>query len=428
MNAASWQELKERLEKLGKYDDVKAEAASGSFSRYTVTMFSYMLRNGDGELRPFVPADIPEEDKPVVELLQEALRPAYEEQGREADVNISLSFRTAKQLQTAKIPPQKWLIKDMIAEEQVCLLAAPRKIGKSWFCLEAAIAICTGSPFLGHSTNKAAVLYCDLESGLRRPKSRIETLLGGAAAPDGLLVSISGEVYRLDKGFAEQMRELKRLQPDVKLVIVDVMQRIMPPTPKGVDAYTWAYDIIGSQLKPLAEALHIAFLLVTHTRKGTSFSTGDPFDEVIGSTGIVSAADNLLVIRKDWKTGETSLHTTGKDIVAPEDAAIQLQGCHWQMLGNMDDVQLQRQAEAFRNSAITATILKLIDNNGGSWQGTASEIIKMSEAFGLSITENVSRVGRFIEANDGLLWAEENITVKRTLAQGCSRYKFTKKQ
>lgn len=335
-------------------------------------------------------------------------------------------FRSAKDLLAEDIPPQKWLIEGLIAEDQVGLLAAPRKIGKSWMCLQIALAIASGQPFFGKAVNAAGVLYCDLESTKRRPRSRLSLLTAGNI-PDSLSISVSGEIRRIDEGFEEQIRLMHSQRPDIKLVILDVLQKVLPPIARNADRYEYSYRVIGDTLKRLAEELHIAFLVVTHTRKSTAVSSGDPFDEVIGSTGMVSAADNIYVIHKNWKSGETTMHTTGKDIEG-EDLAIELRDCTWRLLGNMEDMELQRQRDIYIMSPVTKTIIKLVDQGSGVWEGTVDDIVQASAYLGSSIDDDVRKVGKFIEDNKGFFWAEHHINIEPDRNGKSRKKRFSKKE
>ena len=86
------------------------------------------------------------------------------------------------------------------------------------------IAICTGAKFLGFDCEKHDCLYFDLESTKRRPKSRLDQILGAdQKKPDNLHI-ITGEDNpgRIGEGFEAQVEYQLSEHPNIKLIVVDV--------------------------------------------------------------------------------------------------------------------------------------------------------------------------------------------------------------
>src|SRR5947209_1653111 len=74
---------------------------------------------------------------------------------------------TAAELQEMDLPAPCWAVEGMIAQG-ITLLAGPPKVGKSWLCLQLAIAVAEGSDVLGIPVEKGEVLYLALEDTPRR--------------------------------------------------------------------------------------------------------------------------------------------------------------------------------------------------------------------------------------------------------------------
>lgn len=429
--AGSWARFRQNIDRMKQAAVIEAEAVSGAFTPETMTKIAYFIRSScdDGDMSKFSFSDVPEPDIGLASLIYEAMRPRYEADGLQMPAAPKgrpfIKVRTAKELQRQEIPPTQWIVRDMIAEGNTCILAAPRKTGKSFMCIDLALKVCEGKPFMKHQTKQCSVLYCDLESTEARPQSRVNILTAGEAAPDGLLIAVKGEINSIGKGFEEQIREYHRAC-HVKLVIVDVFSKITPARPRGADAYEYSYQMMDKIMR-LASELGIAFILVMHCRKSSAFSgSGDPFDEIIGSTGYVSAADAMMMIQKDYKTGEYYFHSIGRDIEG-EDLQLEYKGCRWSVVGDMETVQLQRQSEAFRESPVVKTILSLIRQGSGEWAGSAGEVITASKYLAKEISDDASRVGRFIENNKGFFWTEYNISVEPFRSNGKRGFRFTKK-
>jgi hypothetical protein len=83
-------------------------------------------------------------------------------------------------LQPLAVEPVKWLVENLVAEGSTNFFVGASGLGKTPFCLQLALAVSTGTPFLGFKTTPTSVLYCDSESG-------IETFYRQARAISGFL-------------------------------------------------------------------------------------------------------------------------------------------------------------------------------------------------------------------------------------------------
>lgn len=73
--------------------------------------------------------------------------------------------------------PIDWLV-DKILPVGLSILGAPSKYYKSYMALGLCVAICQGAKFLGFDCTKHDCLYFDLESTKRRPKNRLDQIVG----------------------------------------------------------------------------------------------------------------------------------------------------------------------------------------------------------------------------------------------------------
>ena len=300
---------------------------------------------------------------------------------------------TGRELQLLKLPPVEFLV-DNILPMGLVLLGAPPKSCKSYMCMQMCLAICTGDNFLGFHTKKHGCLYMDLESNRKRPQDRQDQILQGDDAPLNLhIVTRSGP---MGKGFEEEIRRMISQYPDIKLVIVDVFRKVRPGAKRGMDPYDRDYEDYGA-IKALADDLKITIILVTHTTKMKH--PDDPFNELIGSAGTLGSVDVAMVIKKESRDAETAkLYVSGKDV---EDQCyeIRFDGKRhiWEKLGTSQEVEAQRLREEYENNNTIKTIRKLVQQGGGHWEGTASDIIDASRYFaGCQIHEDDKRVGKLI--------------------------------
>ena len=300
---------------------------------------------------------------------------------------------TGSELQKLELPPVEFLV-DEILPLGLALLGAPPKSCKSYMCLQMCLAICTGHDFMGFKTKPHACLYLDLESTRRRPKLRLNQILQGMEAPENLyIVTRSGP---MGKGFEDELRRTVSEHPEIKLVIVDVFKKIRPSAKRGADPYERDYEDFGA-IKALADELQLAILLVTHTTKMKH--PDDPFNELVGSAGTMGSVDVAMVIKKDTRDAETAkLYVSGKDL---RDQCYEIrydkQRYIWEKLGTSQEVEAQRLREEYNSDRVIQAIRKLVEQGGGIWEGTASDIVEASRYFRSGqITDDVAKIGKKI--------------------------------
>ena len=301
-----------------------------------------------------------------------------------------IQYTTAKELVAADLPPVEYIV-DIIVSKGLVILSAKSKIGKSWFALDLAIAVSSGADFLGFNTTQGDVLYIDLENTKALTQQRLTTLLNGAEPPEGL--TIANDYSTMNDTFLEDITEYLEQHPKVSLVIVDVFQKIKKSKSNNKADYDDVYENF-TPLKELAEKYKISLILVTHDRKMTDPT--DPFANILGSTAIMGASDEVIVIhKKNRKDVEATLSITGRTVRECE-YAIKFNHpiCKWEMIGDAAEIQEQREKEEFYNNPLVKTIVKLVDQGKGEYTGKVSEIISASTYFRTRIYKNAKQTGR----------------------------------
>ena len=293
-----------------------------------------------------------------------ATKEADKMEGFKAQSTVGDFFNAADLLQE-QLPPVKWVVPELLPAGLSLLVAAP-KIGKSWMALDLCLAIASGGPWLGHTTNQGAVLYLALEDSKNRLQSRIRLLLDGFTPPPEAC-TMRVQAPMLGAGLLEMLDGWLNEHPDAKLVCIDIFQRIRPPAGRNENAYFADYRACG-QLQAWAMQHGICLLLVHHTKKGVN--PGDVFESISGSTGIMGAADTVLTITKKARFAEeATLSITGRDVNAAEYIAVLNQCTHkWELRGTVENQERQN----FQSSPAVKTIKELTEQ--GSWQGTVTEL------------------------------------------------------
>ncbi|WP_300493172.1 AAA family ATPase [uncultured Methylophaga sp.] len=91
-----------------------------------------------------------------------------------------------------ELPVKEYLISPWLSERGIVMVYAPRGIGKTFFALEVAIAVATGTNYLKWETKKKGnVLYLDGEMGGRELQPRMKKLLRGRVLEEGSINFIS---------------------------------------------------------------------------------------------------------------------------------------------------------------------------------------------------------------------------------------------
>lgn len=245
--------------------------------------------------------------------------------------------------------------------------------------LQLCVAICSGGSFLGFKCSKRACLYLDLESTERRPKNRLNQMLGkDTPKPSNLYIATGNrEVKRIGSGFETQIKQQLEEHPDIKLIIVDVYQLIALPKKGGANSYEQEYESLKA-LKKIVDTYNIGIMLITHNRKMKDGS--DVFNEVSGSVAMTGSMDATWIIKKDRSSKEATLYITGRDLEQRElKIKFNTDNYQWEYIGTAEDIELQRRMRAYNESPILETIKKLLSINNGRWEGSASDLRKWSQ-------------------------------------------------
>ena len=255
------------------------------------------------------------------------------------------------------VPETEFIIPGMLPVGLGMLLAPP-KFGKSWFCLDLAISIVTGTDFIGMHTNRCEVFYAALEDGDPRLKSRIR--------------EVGGEDYRLGKnlyGFykilelptmhdsevIEYLQSQLDEHPGIRVMIIDTLQKIRGEIKKNEGVYGYDYREL-SELQRFAIKNNICLLLVHHTKKGIDDS--DFLGNASGSNGITGALDFMLSLtKKRRKDSATVLDITGRD-VQMKSYVLQFNNAtlRWENLGEEQEVKENEADLKYSNDPLVKTI------------------------------------------------------------------------
>ena len=311
-----------------------------------------------------------------------------------------MNVMSAEDLQNTVFSPIEFLVNDLLPEGTT-ILAAPPKIGKSWFVLNMAICIASGTPFLKRKTKQVEVLYLTLEDKFRRVKDRQSKILNSTLAPSGLYYATTSP--NLDGGLLDELKNQIELHTKIKLIIIDTFQKIRGEAKGRETTYQTDYREMGA-VKEFADSCNLSVFFVHHTRK---MKDEDPFEMVLGTNGIMGAVDTSFILKKKSRDSTNAeLTITGRDI---EDNKLVLnfskESFQWNLVGNYEDVKQQELIGEYNNSSIVKGIRILVEKSKNKeWRGTASKFICECDLQGIRISTTAKSLGKeFFKLSDSLM-------------------------
>jgi len=241
------------------------------------------------------------------------------------DAKFSWQRKSMKEILLSEYPPIKWAVPGVIPDGLTIVIGAP-KDGKSLFALHLGTAASHGGYFMGSiKVEQREVLYLALEDNERRIKDR--ALKQGGLANDKLFI----ETPRSWNGGIENLRKYLKEFPDTGLVMIDTMFKFSPI--EDTNDYGKTYKAI-STLQDIAIKQSIPIVLIHHTRKGSA--EGEWADAGMGSRGINSAADTIILLKRNGK-GAGTMTVKGRDV---EEKAYSLsfnsEMCTWCITGESE--------------------------------------------------------------------------------------------
>ena len=324
----------------------------------------------------------------------------YVTENSDTEQSFGFPVFSGRQIQDSQTTRKEFLI-DGIITPGLNLLAAPRKIGKSWMALDIALCVAGKNNFLDRKTEHGKVLYFALEDNVDRIKERMNVLLDDADAPEGIQFSFSigGTNGKASKSIDNYLDKV----PDCKLIIIDVLQMIRTDKNTNQTDYSHDYGEVGA-LKKIADSHGISILVVHHTRKTKDSS--NPLNEIYGGVGVASVVDTIIMIRSEGDTSkkQAKLFVTGRDLQEQRLAiAFDTDQCRWKYVGTEEELNIKKDKDAYAKS-LPIKAVKLLMKNNNSWQGTTTELMDVAKRIigGLG-TMSASAFARKINKFDNFL-------------------------
>lgn len=304
---------------------------------------------------------------------------AQQKQQRQQEMLAKYPAFSAQDLYNANLPPVCFLVSQLLSEG-VGILVAASKFGKSFMALCLALCLAWGEPFLDHETTQCGVLYLALEDNWQRLQGRMKRMLQGRCPPAGFYIMIQSP--NMEGGLFELIDAQLAAHPEIKLVIIDTLQKVRGGPKSKEGAYGADYRELGAW-KDFYASRNVSVLLVHHTNKRQDET--DLYNKISGTNGIMGAVDTIWVAEKE-KRGEAkgSLNITGRDVEDTE-LIIQFnkQTLTWELVGSKDEMAEEEKRKEYKSSPVVQAIKALVNGNQtGTWHGSSADIIKHMGASG----------------------------------------------
>lgn len=277
---------------------------------------------------------------------------------------------TAKELSLKKLPKPYIVVEDLLSQG-FSILAGQPKLGKSWLALDLCYCVCNGYPFLGFNTTKSECFYLALEDSENRLQERLNKISDGSDVPENLHFAIKCEP--LNEGFIEELEQKLEEYPNIKLIVIDTLQKIRGSQNKNQSLYDYDYKEIG-KLKNFADEHKICILAIHHLRKMKDHS--DPFNNISGSIGITGAADTSIVLYKDnFKDSNTIFVTESRDFESIQKILF-FDHYKWNVIGDYDGLDKEIEKLSYKTNPIVITINKLLEEKTEGIKISSTELLK----------------------------------------------------
>ena len=275
----------------------------------------------------------------------------------------SLQTVSMTELYDTLYPPRTPVVDGFLYGGTYLFVGAP-KVGKSFFMGQLAYHVAMGLPLWDYPVRKGTVLYLALEDDYARLQRRLSQMFGVESA-DNLYFATQAKT--LKEGLDGELEEFVKQHKDARLIIIDTLQKVREV---GGETFSYSNDYeIVTKLKAFSDKYGICLLVVHHTRK---MESGDSFDMISGTNGLLGAADGAFIMQKKKRTDNTAvLDIVGRD-QPDQELTIEFdqERCIWKF--KKAETELWKQPP----NPLLEAINEFLAEGRPEWEGTATELLK----------------------------------------------------
>lgn len=218
---------------------------------------------------------------------------------REKLENGSRGIKTVSfgQLVGKKYEEPIWAVDQIAPAQGVVTVSGPGGCGKTWMLLDLAIAVATGTKWLGQiECQQGSVLIIDEESSERLLTERLTKMCAGRLldTTSGLPIEFAvqqGVLFDNEDAFALLVSAVEELKPS--LIIIDSLVRVH----RADENSSVAMAAVFSKVKELVRGSNRTVVIADHHRKPSALPMS-PEHLVRGSSEKLAFSDSILVLQK----------------------------------------------------------------------------------------------------------------------------------
>lgn len=279
-------------------------------------------------------------------------------------------------------PPQ--VIHNVLRAEQVGMMSAPSKAGKSWLLLMLANAVASGMSWLRWPTTQGRVLYINAELSRFDLQKRLERI---AEALDLTVIPPMLDVWHM-KGTRKTIGQLipaiverQRRAGRYALVVPDPLYSFNGEREENSNT---EMAVTMAELSELTERTGAGCWISHHFSKGGQASKSH-LDRGSGAGVLARSPDTILTMTEHGEADCYSVETTCRSFAKPEPFVVRWLYPLWQIASGLDPSDLKR-AKAGRGALFTpGQIVDLLPEDGEGlrhkeWMEKAEEEIGVKAA------------------------------------------------
>jgi hypothetical protein len=238
----------------------------------------------------------PERVEPTVRRDEAGIFEAGDESFKKENYKSTKKRRGYRPSEIRQFEEPKWLVKDHLVENTICgIFGAPSSF-KSFYGLDLAFSVATGTPFLGaHEVVQGAVLYLYAEGvcGMRRRMSAWEKARG-VTLPDDMVCILPHSFHLTGENAGDEVKELLETAREIlgtmpTIVFIDTLSRNFGGGDENATKDMKSFVDIMDQIKGAAEG---AVVPIHHSGK-------DPGRKERGSNVLRASVDTLIGINRN---------------------------------------------------------------------------------------------------------------------------------
>jgi len=323
-----------------------------------------------------------------------------------------------------KFEPLQFAVNEILPHG-LFILAGSSKIGKSWLILDICRAVSLADKVWDFPAEQGDVLYLALEDNNNRLQNRLQKIGLGVSGDNEIpnITNLSGlhlvtASFGINSGLIEQVHNFMAVHPNVKLLVIDTLERIRDTT---LDKSIYACDYRDmTALREITDKYNLTLMLIHHTRK---MNDDDPLNMLSGSTGLTGSVDGIFVLQKTKRISNKAMLTIANRDTDEYcfDLEFNRENCKWIFKGKREDSESKPKTnkEDMQTAKNEWLCLLVDDFLQASWTGTATELANALNEIDGSGNSGITHlnVKKQLIANKELL-AESGITVTEGKSDG----------